>query len=278
MSACGQTPDQSKLAKLGQFDSSSSSRENILWTMLRGLCLNTKTEYRAFHQLGCFMRRRRKRRRRRRSVSRRVTRGTHSSAFCHSTTSAQPFSPIRNYFVKPSKRFCKSQLLCPIIVFSCPVQFSFQLFNCALYLFILINVEPGTRVGCCQMRGSRAGATLKWPVSRGELSHHSDADGAPHYDYWSFIFIQTANLMIMYIQDFASKLSCPQNIFSLCLDFSCFSENLLLHFFQYHFPPWLFSTSLLKLSKQIFGKSWEFGPTGLTPPPRTLGFPKRKKK
>ena len=156
MSACGQTPDQSKLAKLGRFDSSSSSRENILWTMLRGLCLNTKTEYRAFHQLGCFMRRRRKRRRRRRSVSRRVTRGTHSSAFCHSTTSAQPFSPIRNYFVKPSKRFCKSQLLCPIIVFSCPVQFSFQLFNCLLYLFILINVEPGTRVGCCQMRGAAA--------------------------------------------------------------------------------------------------------------------------
>ena len=28
-----------------------------------------------------------------------------------------------------------------------------------------------------------------------------------------------------------------------------------------------------ELSKQIFGKSWEFGPTGLTPPPpQTLGF------
>ena len=39
--------------------------------------------------------------------------------------------------------------------------------------------------------------------------------------------------------------------------------------------------SLGKLAKQIFGKSWDFGPTGLTPhppPPRTLGFPKRKKK
>ena len=32
-----------------------------------------------------------------------------------------------------------------------------------------------------------------------------------------------------------------------------------------------------KLAKLIFGKSLEFGPTGLTPP-RTLGFPKRKKK
>ena len=31
-------------------------------------------------------------------------------------------------------------------------------------------------------------------------------------------------------------------------------------------------TTLGEPPKQIFGKSWEFGPTGLTPPPRTLGF------
>ena len=37
--------------------------------------------------------------------------------------------------------------------------------------------------------------------------------------------------------------------------------------------------ALGKPPKQIFGKSWDFGPTGLTPPPpRKLGFPKRKKK
>ena len=32
------------------------------------------------------------------------------------------------------------------------------------------------------------------------------------------------------------------------------------------------SLSLGKLSKQIFGKSWEFGPTGLTPPSPNVGI------
>ena len=42
---------------------------------------------------------------------------------------------------------------------------------------------------------------------------------------------------------------------------------------------WSFIFHSGKLAKQIFGKSWEFGPTSLTPPPpRTLGFRKRKKK
>ena len=48
--------------------------------------------------------------------------------------------------------------------------------------------------------------------------------------------------------------------------------------FRYSLDP---TPALGKLAKQIFGKSWEFGPTGLSPPPsppRMLGFPKRKKK
>ena len=37
--------------------------------------------------------------------------------------------------------------------------------------------------------------------------------------------------------------------------------------------------SLGKLAKQIFGKSWEFGPTGLTPPPSPyVGISKKEKK
>ena len=37
--------------------------------------------------------------------------------------------------------------------------------------------------------------------------------------------------------------------------------------------------SLGKPPKQIFGKSWDFGPTGLTPPPSpNVGIPKKEKK
>ena len=40
-----------------------------------------------------------------------------------------------------------------------------------------------------------------------------------------------------------------------------------------------FALALGKLSKQIFGKSWELGPTGLTPPPSPyVGIPKKEKK
>ena len=49
-------------------------------------------------------------------------------------------------------------------------------------------------------------------------------------------------------------------------------EIFRLHFIIFHYH--CFTDASGKLAKQIFGKSWEFGPTGLTPPlpPRTLEF------
>ena len=41
-----------------------------------------------------------------------------------------------------------------------------------------------------------------------------------------------------------------------------------------------FALTLVKPQKQIFGKSWEFGPTSLTPTPPSpyVGIPKKEKK
>ena len=55
-----------------------------------------------------------------------------------------------------------------------------------------------------------------------------------------------------------------------------------------HISPLMFSQKVLCFScslalgkppKQIFGKSWDFGPTGLPPPPSpNVGIPKKEKK
>ena len=64
----------------------------------------------------------------------------------------------------------------------------------------------------------------------------------------------------------------------LCLLYMIIDPSDQSDTIQIQFFPFLHLLTLGKLSKQIFGKSWEFGPTGLTPPPPcTLGFPKRKK-
>ena len=62
------------------------------------------------------------------------------------------------------------------------------------------SVAQMTRV-CCQMRS--AVTSLKWPVSRGELSHHSDAD-EPRRCY--VLFLLYSSMIIVPIHEFSNKL------------------------------------------------------------------------
>ena len=72
---------------------------------------------------------------------------------------------------------------------------------------------------------------------------------------------QQAFQMVLFLQNIAKELRMLSNS---TIQSSLLSEQLKK----------TSNVSLGEAQKQIFSKSWEFGPTGLTPPPppRTLGF------
>ena len=64
----------------------------------------------------------------------------------------------------------------------------------------------------------------------------------------------------------------------LCLLYMIIDPSDQSDTIQIQFFPFLHLLTLGKLSKQIFGKSWEFGPTGLTPTPLPERWDSQKRK
>ena len=129
---------------------------------------------------------------------------------------------------------------------------------CAMYLLSILQIHNWYMHGRQNMEKECKGA----------CTNHVDSHGG-RGGSWNVHFTNKAYVVKLSTKGGVSKKRKKANLYFGKVFFRSLSGTNK-HYLLRGLPFWLLP--LGEPPEQFFGKSWEFGPTDLTPPPRTLGF------